>query len=330
MANKKLHIRITGEAGDDRTLIIPGNTLRNALIVTGAITILLLIGSLQAARYLSDNRKLQLQVNHLRSEIQQSVPRLGTDLQHQVDTLKNQLAAAKDELATRSQRKAELIKQYEQQIAQLKKKQQTLTAVSATRLSERTKVMDSIIKRLGVEAKIKDDPRHSGGLFIASTKQRNEERLQEKSDIYLDSIENLPIGKPVPTTITSPFGARKDPLNRKNAFHEGVDFDGKKGDLVFSTGYGIVKKSCYSRDYGEYIIIEHGNGFETLFAHLSKRLVKQGRHIKNGEKIGRIGSTGRSTGSHLHYEIHYKGKPVDPMKYIKVAKNNLPVKRATR
>jgi murein DD-endopeptidase MepM/ murein hydrolase activator NlpD len=330
MANKKLHIRITDEDGDERTLIVPKHTVRNVLLATGAITLLLVIGSLQAARYLSDNKKLQLQVNHLRSEIEQSVPRLGTDMQHQVDVLKNQLTAAKNELATRSQRKAELIRQYEQEIAQLKKKQQTLTTVSVTRLNERTKVMDSIMKRLGVEAKIKDNPRHSGGLFIASTKQRNEERLQDDTDNYLDSIENLPIGKPVPTTITSPFGARKDPLNRKNAFHEGVDFDGNKGDLVFSTGYGTVKRSCYSKDYGEYIIIAHGNGFETLFAHLSKRLVKKGTQIKNGDKIGRIGSTGRSTGSHLHYEIRYKGKPVDPMKYIEVAKNSLPVKRTAR
>jgi murein DD-endopeptidase MepM/ murein hydrolase activator NlpD len=88
-----------------------------------------------------------------------------------------------------------------------------------------------------------------------------------------------------------------------------------------------VKRSLYTEDFGHYIVICHNNGYETLYAHLSKRLVKDGDRIQPGQKIGLVGKSGRSTGPHLHYEIRHKGKPVDPMKYIKIAQLVKPAKR---
>ena len=136
--------------------------------------------------------------------------------------------------------------------------------------------------------------------------------------------------KPIATEISSEFGHRTDPFNRKKAFHSGLDFRGNTGDPVQATGSGRVKESGYASDYGEFIRVSHGNGFETLFAHLSKRLVKRGDRIVQGQKVGLVGSTGRSTGSHLHYEIHHQGKPVDPMRYVRVADLPKVAKNAAR
>ena len=122
------------------------------------------------------------------------------------------------------------------------------------------------------------------------------------------------------TSISSGYGRRSDPLNDENAFHFGIDFRGKIGDPVRATGNGRVKVAGFNQGFGNHVIISHGNGYETMYAHLSKRLVKRGEKVTRSQKIGLVGNTGRSTGSHLHYEIHHHGKPIDPMKYIQVAK----------
>jgi murein DD-endopeptidase MepM/ murein hydrolase activator NlpD len=129
-------------------------------------------------------------------------------------------------------------------------------------------------------------------------------------------LENLPLGKPIATEISSEFGHRTDPFNRKKAFHSGLDFRGNTGDPVQATGSGRVKESGYASDYGEFIRVSHGNGFETLFAHLSKRLVKRGDRVVQGQKVGLVGS--------------HKGKPVDPMRYVRVADLPKVAKKAAR
>jgi len=111
---------------------------------------------------------------------------------------------------------------------------------------------------------------------------------------------------------TSGFGYRYDPFTKNKKIHEGHDFSAKVGTEVFVTANGIVKSSRYFGSFGNYIEVDHGNGYTTTYGHLSKRMVKKGQSIKRGDIIGKVGNTGRSTAPHLHYEIKYNNKKIDP------------------
>ena len=115
--------------------------------------------------------------------------------------------------------------------------------------------------------------------------------------------------------LSSRYGYRRDPINHKYNFHDGNDFSAKTGVSVYATADGVVKRSRYWGTYGNYIEIDHGYGYRTIYGHLSKRKVKLGDRIIRGQKIGEIGNTGKSTAPHLHYEIKHHGKNVDPKNY---------------
>jgi murein DD-endopeptidase MepM/ murein hydrolase activator NlpD len=112
------------------------------------------------------------------------------------------------------------------------------------------------------------------------------------------------------------FGYRKSPFTGKKEFHQGLDISARKGTPVISPADGYVSKVSKSNSFGNYIEINHGYGYKTRYGHLSKALVKKGQAVKRGEQIALIGSTGRSTGPHLHYEVHRNNVPVDPKIYI--------------
>ncbi|PKP02460.1 MAG: peptidase M23 [Bacteroidetes bacterium HGW-Bacteroidetes-6] len=118
--------------------------------------------------------------------------------------------------------------------------------------------------------------------------------------------------------ISSGFGWRQNPFTRSGSqFHPGIDFAGKIGTPIYATGDGIVTDPLGSMTgYGNVIVIEHGYGFETLYAHLSKKLVNVGDKVKRGQIIGLLGNTGPSTGPHIHYEVHRNGEKVNPINYI--------------
>ena len=113
---------------------------------------------------------------------------------------------------------------------------------------------------------------------------------------------------------------RNDPINDKRAYHRGVDIRGKKGSDVKATANGIVKRENYDRGNGRYVLVDHGNGFITKYAHMKKSLVKKGDAVERGQVIGLVGSTGRSTGPHVHYEIHYDDKILNPTRFVRIAR----------
>jgi murein DD-endopeptidase MepM/ murein hydrolase activator NlpD len=116
--------------------------------------------------------------------------------------------------------------------------------------------------------------------------------------------------------ISSGYGFRLDPFTRRSAFHSGIDIDGTLNDPIYATAEGVVAETGRTSELGNYIIIDHSQGLKTLYAHLNKILVQRNDHVEKGDLIGRMGSTGRSTGPHLHYEVHKNGSPVDPRTYI--------------
>jgi len=114
----------------------------------------------------------------------------------------------------------------------------------------------------------------------------------------------------------SGFGVRMHPVLKRPKMHYGIDFTARTGTPIYATGGGKVVRSEYSRSYGNVVEIDHGYGFRSLYAHMSKILVKVGDEVGRGEKIGLVGSTGRSIGPHCHYEVTLKGKKVDPIHYV--------------
>jgi murein DD-endopeptidase MepM/ murein hydrolase activator NlpD len=117
--------------------------------------------------------------------------------------------------------------------------------------------------------------------------------------------------------MSSPFGMRMDPFLRGPAIHSGIDLRGDTGDPVRATANGTVATASWQGGYGNMIEIDHNNGLSTRFGHLSKIEVKVGQHVKMGDVIGRIGSTGRSTGPHLHYETRVNDTAIDPQKFLR-------------
>ncbi len=134
-------------------------------------------------------------------------------------------------------------------------------------------------------------------------------------------VKRLPLNPPLDAyAISSGFGNRRDPINRRRAVHHGLDMIAPLKSPVFATSAGVVIFSGVNGNYGRFIEIEHGAGLRTRFGHLHKRLVKKGEVVASGQKIGLLGNSGRSTGAHLHYEVRFKGKPRNPMKFIQAGR----------
>lgn len=141
-----------------------------------------------------------------------------------------------------------------------------------------------------------------------------EAKLLQQS-VLKDSLPNI---SPVNALYnSSSFGYRIDPFSGHKAFHEGLDFMANTGTPIYAAARGIVSTAEQTPDYGKIVKIDHGSGIETRYAHTSLLVVKAGERVEKGQKIAEVGSTGRSTGPHLHYEIRFNGNPLDPRKYLK-------------
>ena len=135
-------------------------------------------------------------------------------------------------------------------------------------------------------------------------------------------MKKLPLAPPLSSYyITSNFGKRRDPINKRWAAHYGLDLGAPFNSRVYSTSPGVVSFAGRKGRYGKLVEINHGSGIKTRYGHLNKFNVKKGQKIKYHQKIGNLGSTGRSTGAHLHYEVIYRGKAMNPMKFIKAGRN---------
>ncbi|MEO1701905.1 MAG: peptidoglycan DD-metalloendopeptidase family protein [Pseudomonadota bacterium] len=167
----------------------------------------------------------------------------------------------------------------------------------------------------------------TGGPFIPAAKNEASEfdvRLAELGlaletlDAARASVSAFPIAHPAPgKSITSRYGNRRDPIIGRTAFHAGIDFRTPTGTPIYATAAGTVTQAGRHGGYGKLVEIQHANGLTTRYAHLSRIRVKKGQKVAAGTHIGAAGSTGRSTGPHLHYEVRRNDKPTNPMTYLK-------------
>jgi murein DD-endopeptidase MepM/ murein hydrolase activator NlpD len=163
----------------------------------------------------------------------------------------------------------------------------------------------------------------SGSLDMENLKQqialtmKNIHEIREYLEVQRDIYISTPRGYPVEGEISSRFGRRISPRNGQPEFHSGLDLAADSGNPVHATASGIVSFSGWSGGSGNLVVLEHGHGFSTCYAHNKANAVQVGARVNRGDIIGYVGSTGRSTGPHVHYEIWKNGKPVDPYSYVK-------------
>jgi murein DD-endopeptidase MepM/ murein hydrolase activator NlpD len=186
-----------------------------------------------------------------------------------------------------------------------------------------------------------------GGAFVpaplgADELQREIDRLSREVDVRADELALLETRfleqrvkeRLLPTTLPvkeaflgSPFGHRSDPILGQRAMHEGIDFNAETGTPVVAAADGVVLSAGWQSDFGNMIEVDHGDGLTTRYAHLSRMNAKAGSLIKRGERIGAVGSTGRSTGSHLHFEVRMLGVAQNPASFLKQGEEFALVKR---
>ena len=155
--------------------------------------------------------------------------------------------------------------------------------------------------------------------YMQRLSMRPSNNLPRLLQYQIDQLSRLPLGAPVQGRISSRCGHRISPFSRRRQMHHGIDFAIDYKTTVEATADGIVKKAGHIGAYGRTVVVDHGNGYQTLYGHLSKITVKVGDTICRGERLGLVGSTGRSTGPHLHYEIRSDDKAIDPSTLLELA-----------
>lgn len=174
--------------------------------------------------------------------------------------------------------------------------------------------IDEVLDFASDDASQGDDPNNSD--IISDEKKLP--KTDEESDIINGIKSKFTFTCPVYGALGSPFGSRINPISKKKEFHKGVDIKANSSTPIKSALDGTVFAAEYEKSYGNYIILNHSDGITTLYAHCSKLLVKNGQKVKKGQIIALVGSTGNSTGPHLHFEVHKDGKLLDPLSFIKL------------
>lgn len=167
------------------------------------------------------------------------------------------------------------------------------------------------------EGLIREMHRQVNDLGVTATRQADRfSSLMEKLEGQRNLLASTPAIGPASGWMTSRFGYRKSPFTNRKEFHKGVDIANRKGTAILATANGIVSFAGKKGTMGNVVVIDHGHGMITRYAHLSESLKKPGERVKRGDIIAQMGNSGRSTGPHVHYEVHLNGVPVDPAKYI--------------
>jgi len=173
--------------------------------------------------------------------------------------------------------------------------------------------MQEVLNKKGIKKELS-----IGGEFIPPEKLTLSyiDYMKKDIDYLFNTVKSIPVGTPLKGKINSNFGYRKDPFKSRSGFHSGLDIDANYGQRVVATADGVVTKASWHTNYGKTVIVKHKDNYETLYGHLSKLKVKEGQEVKVGDVIGKAGSTGRSTGTHLHYEVIKDGKRVNPKNFL--------------
>ena len=205
-------------------------------------------------------------------------------------------------------------------LAKVEHAQLVQAALVAEALDVRYQVTTAELKRLGLTPARFGRTGQGGPFEKADPTFRALFTSWKKLDTLQDGAIAIPSDKPIRTSaaLQSSFGVRSDPFSGRAAMHAGIDLSGPIGTPIYATADGTVSRAGWNAGgYGNLVELDHGKGISTRFGHLSALFVSAGQRVTRGQQIGRMGSTGRSTGSHLHYEVRIDGRPVNPIPFMK-------------
>jgi len=207
-------------------------------------------------------------------------------------------------------------------LARVEQAQLEQAALVAKALDVRYQVTAAELQRLGIKPASANAPEGVGGPFESAGNATFKALFTswKKLDQLQDGVIAVPSDKPVKMEVafTSGFGVRTDPFHAGAAMHPGIDLAGQYGTPIYATADGTVLRAGWNNGgYGNLVEIDHGRGITTRYGHMSAILVQAGDHVTRGQQVGRMGSTGRSTGNHLHYEVRIDGRPVNPIPFMK-------------
>ncbi|PJA59804.1 MAG: peptidase M23 [Rhodobacterales bacterium CG_4_9_14_3_um_filter_71_31] len=259
---------------------------------------------------------------------------------HRIAGALNATVLARDDAEATAEQVVGALGALEADVSQQRDRQAQLLAQIEKAATLSIAPLESMLKAAGVNIdsvleQLRRETEAAGGPFIpAGPEDALEPEEEARASAVIEDLQTvrllrtaaakMPFGAPVAgPRFTSRFGLRADPLNRRRARHEGLDMAGPRGAAVSTAADGVVSFAGVQRGYGKVVKIRHAFGFETVYAHLNAIRVTAGQRVARGARIGDLGSTGRSTGPHLHYEVRVNGNPVNPMKFIEAASNVL-------
>lgn len=273
----RIHIIIASEGGRSRALVVGRNQLRVTLLLAVVALLLLVISTWVAVSGLRQQQRLSQVVRNF----QQRVVELNAD----------------------NERLRQIVKRYRQE-------NEELVQGAVRQLNARSSQLEQVLNHAGIKITSAKGEENSGGPFIAA--RSDSDAAIDWAQQILDISRHVPMGRPCSGYISSSFGSRRDPVNGRRAFHNGVDIADHVGAPIYATADGVVQSVGWVSGYGKMVKLKHGDRFVTVYGHLSKIAVRTGDSVRRGDVIARMGNTGRSTGPHLHYEIRDHGRAINP------------------
>jgi murein DD-endopeptidase MepM/ murein hydrolase activator NlpD len=337
--NRTLTVNLEDQTVVVRTLTAENRTLRQELELAA--------GKLAKAegerdRILAEQTSLDKKINGLRSIVVSATTNNST-LKDHLDSSRRDLLEAlaeRNQIMVEANRMRRQISELETRLGTLQDQQLDTVQRLSEQMNELIDGTQRIVKLAGLEVSdllVDEDaalPGGQGGPFVptqfdglpADRLKAGIGDLESRLELWQrlqGAVRQLPLAPPLAHYyVTSTYGKRRDPVNGRWAMHYGIDFGNSNGgrDPALATAPGVVEFAGWRGNYGKVVEIDHGSGIKTRYGHLHKVLVKKGDVVKFHDKIGLVGSTGRTTGAHLHYEISVNGKPRDPANFIRAGR----------
>ncbi|MFO7831563.1 MAG: peptidoglycan DD-metalloendopeptidase family protein [Desulfuromonadaceae bacterium] len=291
---RKLHVIISGDEGRSRAVSLKVTSLRTCVVFAGILLAFLSVSS-------GFGIHSMLQSKQLHQDLHKTKVKLASVQERELLMTR--------EIQTLRQEKAEL---FRHEVAELR---------------ERSEKIEEILTQVGVEIPTTDDiansgreqSRNQGGPYYPIPLDEPEP-LVDYANQMIDLANNIPLGEPASGWVSSGYGTRRDPFNGRRAFHYGIDISNMIGTPIRATAAGKVVFAGSNGGYGKMVKVEHSDNYLSIYGHLRHIQVKPGDTVVRGDSIGTMGNSGRSSGSHLHYEVRHQDKPLNPYPLIYLSK----------
>ncbi len=310
-----------------RRIVLPSWAVRGALIVlviAGIFTAILMMDYWYVASQVGENKRLKSDNRRLRQQVQLYQNRLST-IESNLERIKTFSTRLK--VITNIEDRESLVQNTTHKLpdsaANIGQTTSPETTAEANTPATPPNWVDALLfpDETPEQAQIRKDAQELdltfGKLYDESIIL--EQTLQDQYELLADQkafLNALPVRRPAVGYFTSGFGIRRSPYGGKEKMHEGLDIANFPGTAIRSTAEGMVVYAAPKPGYGQTIILDHGYGLQTWYAHCARIIAKKGQKIRRGEVVALLGNSGRSTGPHLHYEVRVHGTPVDPLPYI--------------